>query len=109
MTGEQALPKKIGHYHIRGLLGQGGMGRVYRAEQSGTQRIVALKVLHPGLYSGEARGRFEREVRALGKLRHPGIAAVYDAVTTPGEDGEQPYIAMELVDGRNLMDYVHDV
>lgn len=63
----------IGRYRILGVLGEGGMGTVYRAEQQTPQRMVALKVIRAGMLSGEVLRRFERESEALGRLHHPGI------------------------------------
>jgi non-specific serine/threonine protein kinase/serine/threonine-protein kinase len=81
----QPLPISIGRYRILRLLGEGGMGMVYEAEQDFPQRIVALKVIRAGYATGEMLRRFENETQALGRLQHPGIAQIYDAgaVETP--------------------------
>jgi len=84
------------------------MGRVYLAQQEGTDRTVALKVLRPGVFGEEARQRFHREMRVLGRLQHPGIAAIYDADSVDGADGHQPYLAMEYVRGLELMTYIRE-
>lgn len=68
---ENALPSSIGHYRILRLLGEGGMGAVYEAEQENPHRTVALKVIRAGYTSAEMR-RFENEAQALGRLQHPG-------------------------------------
>ncbi len=101
----QPLPTSIGRYRILRLLGEGGMGMVYEAEQDFPQRIVALKVIRAGYATGEMLRRFENETQALGRLQHPGIAQIYDAGAVETPFGKQPYIAMELVRGQTLLDY----
>ncbi|HEX4006073.1 MAG TPA: tetratricopeptide repeat protein [Acidobacteriaceae bacterium] len=101
----QALPEAIGRYRILRLLGEGGMGSVYEAEQESPQRTVALKVIRAGFATGEMLRRFENETQALGRLQHPGIAQIYDAGAVDTPLGKQPYIAMELVRGENLLVY----
>ncbi len=96
-------PEVIGPYRFLGLLGEGGMGRVYSAEQTKPiRRKVALKVVKPGMDSKEVLARFEAERQALALMDHPGIARVYDAGATP--EG-RPYFAMELVEGEPLTKY----
>jgi len=100
-------PVRIGRYAIVGLLGEGGMGTVYHATQDVPRRAVAIKVMRAGLVSREMLARFRREAELLGALQHPSIAAIYDAGSARLEfaDGpgiEQPFIAMELVQGRTL-------
>jgi hypothetical protein len=70
------LPPAIGRYRIIHLLGEGGMGTVYEAEQDQPRRLVALKVIKPGLAQRERLWRFEQEAQALGRLQHPGIAQI---------------------------------
>ena len=84
---------------IISLVGQGGMGAVYKARQPTLDRFVALKILPPGAAddAGFAE-RFNREARALARLNHPNIVAVHDF----GQLGGQPYLVMEFVDGPNL-------
>src|SRR5687768_17789024 len=89
------------------LLGQGGMGAVYKARQPGLDRWVAVKVLPPEVGRDPAFSeRFTREARALARLSHPAIVAVYDFGRTPGGAGASPdgmyYFVMEYVDGTNL-------
>jgi serine/threonine protein kinase/tetratricopeptide (TPR) repeat protein len=98
-----ALPEYIGPYKIIHLLGQGGMGAVYQAEQfEPFHRIVALKVIRLGLDSEEILARFETERQALAVMDHPSIAKALDAGTT---DSGMPYFVMELVDGVPLNEY----
>jgi len=94
------LPASVGPYRIIGLLGEGGMGRVYEAEQATPRRLVALKVIH-GSRSMDPQTllMFEREIETLARLKHPNIASIFESGRT--EDG-QHYFAMELVRGRLL-------
>ena len=81
------------------LLGQGGMGAVYKARQPGLDRLVALKILPPGMGADPAFAeRFTREARSLARLSHPNIVAVYDF----GQAGDLYYFIMEYIDGVNL-------
>ena len=94
---------RIPNYRILELLGAGGMGEVWAAEQERPiQRKVALKVIKLGMDSREVVARFEYERRALALMSHPNIAAVYDAGTTT--DG-RPFFAMEYVPGESVTDY----
>ena len=89
----------LGGYRVEGLLGQGGMGVVYRAVQSSLGRPVALKVLARRLAQDESFvRRFDREAVALAGLNHPNIVAIYDKGTSQG----RYFFAMELVDGVSL-------
>jgi serine/threonine protein kinase len=93
----------IGRYKLLKVLGEGGMGIVYLAEQEQPiKRQVALKVVKPGMDSQRVIGRFEAERQALALLHHPGIAHVYDAGTT---EAGRPYFVMELVTGVSIIDY----
>jgi serine/threonine protein kinase len=93
-------PASLGSYRLIRRLGEGGMGIVYLAEQSGPiTREVALKVIRPGLDSQKVLARFSSERQILANLSHPGISRVYDAGATP--DG-RPYVAMEYVPGTSL-------
>jgi eukaryotic-like serine/threonine-protein kinase len=98
-SSERDLPETIGTYRILGFIGEGSMGIVYRAEQQNPQRIVALKVIRVGIASAEHLRRFEREAELLGRLQHPGITRIYEAGTVNWGGGEQPYFAMEFIDG----------
>lgn len=95
------VPRAVGNYRILRKLGEGGMGVVYEAEQQHPRRAVALKLVR-GQYVDEEQIRlFEREAQTLARLKHPGIAAIYESGRTP--DG-QPFLAMELVRGEALGD-----
>src|SRR3982751_2999332 len=98
----QTLPPgtQIGAYVIRGVLGEGGMGCVYLAEQvRPVHREVALKLIREQVSSPLARAYFDVERQALAQMQHPAIAQVFDAGTT--EQGH-PYLAMEVVEGRPI-------
>jgi predicted Ser/Thr protein kinase len=98
------FPERIAGLRILRVLGRGGMGVVYEAEQELPRRRVALKVL-PGALDPAALKRFERECEALGRLAHPSIARLFQAGRT--EAGE-PFLVMELVEGRPLADRMLD-
>ncbi len=101
--------QQLGPYRILRLLGEGGMGTVYLAEQDSPKRFVALKVIRAGLASEEMQRRFLLEAEALGRLQHPGIAQIYSAGTAGTGSGTQPYFAMEYVAGRPLLDFAKDL
>jgi len=93
------LGQAIKHYQIEGLLGEGGMGVVYRARDTRLNRPVALKVLPPEFTRDEDRkARFLQEARAASAVNHPAIAQVYDVDEGP----EGLFLAMELVEGRTV-------
>jgi Tol biopolymer transport system component len=92
----------VGPYRVVGLLGRGGMGFVYEAEDPKLGRHVALKVLPPGLDSASRRRRFEREARALAAIQHPGIVHVYSVEESAGA----LFIAMERVYGLTLAERI---
>jgi tetratricopeptide (TPR) repeat protein len=102
---ETRLPTTVGRYRILRLLGEGGMGTVYEAEQELPRRTVALKVIRPGLTSTALLRRFEQESQALARLQHPGIAQIYEAGTADTGSGPQPYFAMEFIRGASLLAY----
>jgi eukaryotic-like serine/threonine-protein kinase len=90
----------IGRYQILEKLGQGGMGVVYRAFDTLLERVVALKVISTPIEDKpEVRERFIREARAAGQLSHPNIITIHDL----GEHDGQPYLAMELLEGEDLL------
>jgi eukaryotic-like serine/threonine-protein kinase len=95
-------PARIGPYRVVRLLGEGGMGLVYLAEQSQPARQVALKILKPGMDTRQVVARFESERQAHAVMTHPSIAQVFDAGTT--ESG-RPFFVMELVPGVPITEY----
>jgi molecular chaperone DnaK (HSP70)/tRNA A-37 threonylcarbamoyl transferase component Bud32 len=99
----EPVPDRIGEYRISGLIGAGGMGRVYRAEHRWMARTVALKTLAPERMRDEAAvQRFYSEVRAAARLLHPNIVTAFDA----GEVDGTHYLAMEFVEGETLAQMV---
>jgi tetratricopeptide (TPR) repeat protein len=96
---------RCGHYRLIRLIGRGGMGAVYEAEQDSPRRIVALKVIKPGLASEELARRFAQESQALGRLQHPGIAQIHESGAIDTDFGPQPYFAMEFIRGEPLDRY----
>jgi serine/threonine protein kinase/Tfp pilus assembly protein PilF len=100
------LPDRIGRYRIIRVLGEGGMGVVYLAEQDNPKREVALKVIRAGVASAEALRRFSHEAEILARLQHPGIASIYEAGTASIESGSpRPFFAMEFVRGTPLTEF----
>jgi tetratricopeptide (TPR) repeat protein/predicted Ser/Thr protein kinase len=102
------LPERVGHYRPLRVLGQGGMGVVYEAEQEKPRRLVALKVIRPEMATADLRRRFAHESDFLGRLQHPGIAQIYEAGTAETPAGPLPFMAMELVEGVTLNQWVQD-
>ncbi|RAN36236.1 serine/threonine-protein kinase [Hyphomonas pacifica] len=102
---EPAAPKRVGAYQITSVIGQGGMGAVYKGVRiSGNfDHTVAIKIIRPGVLSDALIDRFLRERQTLAALNHPNIARLYDGGEM--EDGA-PYIVMEYVDGQTILDWV---
>jgi serine/threonine protein kinase len=97
------LGKALGNFKIVEVIGHGGMGVVYKAEEIGTERLAAIKVLPPDLAQDEAAlARFRQEAKATSLFRHPHIVQVYDV----GEKAGIIYYAMEYVPGRSLSEMI---
>ena len=93
----------LGKYRLERLLGAGGMGMVWEARDVDLDRAVALKVLKPTLAGNDvARSRLVREARAMARLHHPNVIAIFDATTVDGHD----VIAMELIDGETMAQWI---
>ena len=103
---DEFTDKTVGGYRILGRIGEGGMGTVYEARQESPRRLVALKVIRPGVATEAIRRRFQLETQVLGLLNHVGIARIYEAGTTEAEFGSQPFFAMERIDGKPLLGFV---
>ena len=104
----QPLPPNIGRYVVEELVGVGGMGQIYKAQDPVLRRTVAIKLISTQLMSGADRAdyikRFRREAEAAARCAHPNIVAVYDFALHE----EQPYLAMEFVRGRSLRQLLDD-
>jgi serine/threonine protein kinase len=100
---DNLLGRKLEHYHIDQLLGEGGMGAVYRAQDINLGRFVALKVMHPHLARrDDFKQRFLIEGQATARMDHSGIAKILAF----GQDADQLYMVMEYVAGGSLSDYI---
>ena len=89
-------PVLLGEFELRSILGSGGMAVVYRARQSGVDRDVALKCVRLG--DSETEARFQREIKALGKVKHPNLVAIHSS----GVEAGHSYYSMDLIDGADL-------
>ncbi len=97
-------------YQLEEQLGQGGMGTVFRATHLGTDRVVALKLIAPGLMDQEDFvQRFQREARATGRLRHPNIVDLTDFGFAVVEGKKLAYLVMEFLEGESLSDLLKKV
>lgn len=94
----------FGHYVIEALIGEGGMGAVYRAHDTKLRRKVALKVIHPDLAVPDAAARLVREARTAAAFSHPNTVAIHDL----GEIDGTVFLVMELISGAPLRAYVGD-
>jgi eukaryotic-like serine/threonine-protein kinase len=103
--GELKPGEQLGEYKILSLIGEGGMGEVYLAEDTKFGRRVAIKLLKFGLGTSDIIRRFRQEERILANLSHPNIAQLHGGAVTPAG---LPYFVMEYVDGARLDDYCHD-
>ena len=97
------IGSRLGHYEITALIGEGGMGQVYRATDTKLNRQMALKILPEAFASDPDRlARFQREAQVLASLNHPGIAAIHGIEES---DGQQALV-LELVEGPMLADRI---
>ncbi len=92
------MPAHIGRYRILGELGRGAMGTVYRGRDETLERDVAIKVMSVDAANADARARFLKEGRAVGRLQHPNIVTIYEL----GDHQGSPYMALELLEGMDL-------
>ena len=100
---DELVGKQVAGFLIQRLLGHGGMGKVYKAEQVSVGRYVALKVLKDVLQEDDrVNHRFAREAQAIAQLNHPNIVTLYDF----GTDKQISFIAMEYVEGHPLSDFL---
>lgn len=101
--GEERKTPYFGDFVLFGEIGRGGMGIVYRAQQTKLDRTVALKVMHSAAAAGETGiQRFHLEAEAAAKLEHPNIVPIFEF----GEHDGHPYLAMQLVEGESLAEYI---
>ena len=102
-----ADPERLGKYEIKGALGKGAMGTVYKGFDPHIERMVAIKTIRKDLVDPELgaqyMARFKNEAKAAGRLHHPNIVGVYEY----GEDAEVTFIAMEYVEGSGLREYLN--
>ncbi len=97
------IGKTLSHYKVIEKIGQGGMGEVYRAEDTNLSRDVAIKVLPEQFTKDPQRlARFEREAKLLASLNHPNIAAIYGLEEADGKR----FLVLELVEGQTLAEKV---
>ncbi|MFO0873503.1 MAG: serine/threonine-protein kinase [Phycisphaerales bacterium] len=101
----EPVPVLTGEYRIIRLIGEGGMGSVYEAEQAMPRRRVAIKVVRSSFASRRILRRFAHEAHILGRLQHPGIAQIHEAGAGDPEKPDQAFFVMEYVDGVPLNAY----
>jgi len=101
----QSTFPQIDGYQILRVLGEGGMGTVYEAEQTSPRRRVSIKVIRFGSQRDTLLSRFRREAEVLARLKHPGIAQIYATGFCESENRSLPYIAIELIEGQSLLEH----
>lgn len=99
------IGRQIDDYRILRVIGAGGMGVVFLAQQRHPKRLVAIKTLHAGLHQAELLARFQQEAEILARLKHPGIAQIFASGQTDASLGSVPYIVMEFVEGAPLLEH----
>lgn len=101
-SGTSTTPSTVDNFAIKGLIGRGGMGHVYKGFDTKLDRNIAIKVLHPSRAQDEvSKKRFLRESKTAASINHPSIVTIYQI----GEHDRLPYIAMQLINGPNLSEY----
>jgi len=107
---EKLVGKLVGKYQLQGIISSGGMGTVYEALQKTPQRTVALKMMRDSITTRSTLRRFEYESEVLARLRHPGIAQVYEAgMHREAGDRDLPFFVMEYIkDARSITQYATD-
>lgn len=101
-SGTSTTPSTVDNFAIKGLIGRGGMGHVYKGFDAKLDRDIAIKVLHPSRAQDEvSKKRFLRESKTAASINHPSIVTIYQI----GEHDRLPYIAMQLINGPNLSEY----
>lgn len=108
LEGMLPVASRVGQYTVLGVLGAGGMGTVYLAEQARPRRQVALKVIAGPIARDAMIARFEREAELLGRLSHPGIAQIFEAGVADYGLGPRPFIAMERIEGVPISRYARE-
>ncbi|MBS0198656.1 MAG: protein kinase [Planctomycetes bacterium] len=96
------VPERVGQFRIVAPIGHGGMGSVYEARQENPARSVAIKLMRADASGPESLRRFLHEAHVLGRLRHPGIACIFEGGVADTPQGRRPFIAMELIRGMSL-------
>lgn len=105
-AGKELKPgSRLGKFTIECMVGVGGMGVVYRARQDRPARVVAVKVLRAAQATPTMFRRMELEAELLGRLRHPGIAQIYEAGSASDGESDRPYFAMEFIDGTAITEH----